>query len=169
MQQGETMHHRSIAIYDRFLANLSRVLTKVEAHCEAKAIKPEAMLTFRLFPDMFPFIKQVQLSCDFAARAAARLAGEDPKSFPDTETSFAELQDRISAARGYLAGFDPTRFDGAEARRITLKIRGQDVTMSGEDFLNVYSLPQFYFHLTTAYNILRHNGVELGKGDYMGG
>lgn len=163
------MHHRSIAVYDRFLANLSRILTKAEAHCTAKGIKPEAMLTFRLYPDMFPFVKQVQLACDFAARAAARLAGEEPKSFPDTETTFAELQDRITAARGYLAGFEPSRYDGAEARSVTLKMRGQDVTMTGENFLNLYSLPQFHFHLTTAYNILRHNGVELGKGDYMGG
>lgn len=162
------MHRRSIAVYDRFLANLSRVLAKAEAHCEAKGIKPEAMLTFRLFPDMFPFIKQVQLTCDFAARAAAHLAGEEPKSFHDTETGFTQLQDRISAARGYMAGFDPERFTGAETRQITLKIRGQDVTLTGENFLNHYSLPQFYFHLTTAYNILRHNGVELGKGDYMG-
>jgi hypothetical protein len=166
---GPSMHHRSIAVYDRFLANLSAILTKAEAHCTAKGVKPEAMLTFRLFPDMFPFVRQVQLACDFAARAAARLAGEEPKSFPDTETSFAELQDRIRAARGYMAGFDPARFDGAEARQITLKMRGQEMTMTGETFLNLYSLPQFHFHLTTAYNILRHNGVELGKGDYMGG
>lgn len=163
------MHHRSIAVYDRFLANLSRVLTKAEAHCTEHAIKPEALLTFRLFPDMFPFTRQVQLACDFAARAAARLAGEEPKGFPDTETSFAELQARIEAARGYMAGFDASRYDGAETRKITLKMRGQDVTMTGENFLNLYSLPQFHFHLTTAYNILRHNGVALGKGDYMGG
>lgn len=163
------MHHRSIAVYDRFLANLSTILTKAEVHCTAKGIKPEAMLSFRLFPDMLPFVRQVQLACDFSARAAARLAGEEPKSFPDTETTFAELQDRIRAARGYMAGFDPARYDGAETRKIALKMRGQDVTMTGENFLNLYSLPQFHFHLTTAYNILRHNGVELGKGDYMGG
>ena len=163
------MHHRSVAVYDRFLANLSKLLTKAEAHCVAKNIKPEAMLTFRLFPDMFPFVKQVQLSCDFAARAAARLAGEEPKSFPDTETTFAELQERIAAARGYLAGFDPARYDGAEARSITIKVRGNEMTLTGEAFLNLYSLPQFYFHIATAYNILRHNGVEVGKGDYMGG
>lgn len=163
------MHHRSVAVYDRFLANLSRILTKAEAHCTAKNIKPEAMLTFRLFPDMLPFVRQVQLSCDFAARAAARLAGEEPKSFPDTETSFAELQTRIEMARGYMAGFDATRYDGAESRQITLKMRGQDMTMTGDTFLNLYSLPQFFFHLTTAYNILRHNGVDIGKGDYMGG
>ena len=162
------MHHRSVAVYDRFLANLAALLTKAEAHCTAKNIKPEAMLTFRLFPDMFPFVKQVQLACDFAARAAARLAGEEPKSFPDTETTFAELQDRIRAARGYLAGFDPAAYDGAETREIRIKIRGQEVKMPGETFLNLYSLPQFYFHIATAYNILRHNGVEVGKGDYMG-
>ncbi len=163
------MYHRSVAVYDRFLNNLSQLVAKAESHCAARAIPPEAMLTFRLFPDMFPFIRQVQLSCDFAARAAARLAGEEPKPFPDTETSFAELQDRIKAARGYIAGFDKARYDGAESRQITIKIRGQDVTMTGEDFLNLYSLPQFYFHIATAYNILRHNGVPLGKGDYMGG
>ena len=163
------MHHRSVAVYDRFLGNLSNLLAKAEAHCAARNIKPEAMLTFRLFPDMFPFIRQVQLSCDFAARAAARLAGEEPKSFPDTETTFAELQDRIAAARGYMAGFDPARYAGAETRQITIRIRGEEVTLPGEAFLNLYSLPQFYFHIATAYNILRHNGVELGKGDYMGG
>lgn len=162
------IHAQSVLTYDRFLANLSTILTKAEAHCAARNIKPEAMLTFRLYPDMFPFVRQVQLACDFAARAAARLAGEEPKGFPDTETTFAELQDRIRAARGYMAGFEPARYDGAETRAITLKMRGQEVTLSGENFLNLYSLPQFHFHLTTAYNILRHNGVELGKGDYMG-
>lgn len=162
------MHHRSVAVYDRFLGALSKILTKAEAHCIAKSIKPEAMLTFRLYPDMFPFVRQVQLACDFAARAAARLAGEEPKSFPDTETSFAELQARIEAARGYMAGFDAGRYAGAETRMITLKMRGNEVQMAGEDFLNLYSMPQFHFHLTTAYNILRHNGVEVGKGDYMG-
>jgi hypothetical protein len=162
------MHSRSVLVYDRFLAALSGLLTKAEAHCTARNIKPEAMLTFRLFPDMFPFIRQVQLSCDFAARAAARLAGEEPKSFPDTETTFAELQDRIRAARGYMAGFDPERFNGAGGRTIVIRVAGQDMTMSGEDFLMLYSLPQFFFHVTTAYNILRHNGVEVGKRDYMG-
>lgn len=162
------MYHRSVAVYDRFLGALSKILTKAEAHCEAKSIKPEAMLTFRLFPDMFPFVRQVQLTCDFAARGAARLAGQEPKSFPDTEVSFADLQARIQAARGYIAGFDAGLYDGAGARTILLKMRGNEVQMTGEDFLNLYSMPQFHFHLTTAYNILRHNGVEVGKGDYMG-
>ena len=106
------MHAHIVPPLDRSLAALSNILTKAEAHCEAKGIKPEALLTFRLFPDMFPFTRQVQLTCDFAARAAARLAGAEPKSFPDTETSFAELQARIAAARDYMASFLPRPMTG---------------------------------------------------------
>lgn len=162
------MHAQIVPPMDRTLAALSAILHKAEAHCEAKGIKPEALLTFRLFPDMFPFTRQVQLACDFAARAAARLAGEEPRSFPDTETSFAELQARIAAARDYMASFPATAHDGAETRPVTIKMRGQDMTMPGLAYLTSYSLPQFHFHATTAYNILRHNGVEIGKRDYMG-
>ena len=117
---------------------------------------------------MLPFTRQVQLACDFAARAAARLAGETPRSFPDTETSFAELQTRIETARAYLDSFPASAYQGAETRPITLKAGGQDMTMTGLAYLTQYSLPQFHFHCTTAYNILRHNGVPLGKRDYMG-
>ena len=105
---------------------------------------------------------------DPCPRSAARLAGETPQSFPDTETSFAELQARIAAVRAYAAGFAPAAYAGAEAREVTIKARGQDMTMTGLAFLTLYALPQFHFHATTAYNILRHNGVELGKLDYMG-
>jgi uncharacterized protein len=162
------MHPYVVPPMDRTLGALSNILDKAEAHCAAKNIKPEALLTFRLYPDMFPFTRQVQLSCDFAARAAARLAGAEPRSFPDTETTFAELQARIAAVRDYTGGFAPADFDGAEGRMITIKARGKDMTMPGLAFLTVYALPQFHFHVTTAYNILRHNGVELGKMDYMG-
>ena len=162
------MHAHIVPPMDRTLAALSALLTKAEAHCEAKGIKPEALLTFRLFPDMFPLTRQVQLACDFAARAAARLAGADPKSFPDTETSFAELQARIAAVRDYMASFPAAAHDGAATRAVTIKMRGQDVTMPGLEYLTIYSLPQMHFHATTAYNILRHNGVEIGKRDYMG-
>jgi uncharacterized protein len=161
------MHAHIVPPMDRTLAALAAILTKAEAHCEAKGIKPEALLAFRLYPDMFPFIRQVQLACDFAARAAARLAGADPKSFPDTETSFAELQARIAAVREYMASFPPSAHEGAATRPVTIKMRGQDVTMPGLEYLTVYSLPQMHFHATTAYNILRHNGVEIGKRDYM--
>lgn len=162
------MHRRSVAVFDRFLAALAQILNKAEAHCTAKGIKPEVILSARLFPDMFPLVRQVQLTCDFAARGAARLAGHDPKAFADTETTFAELQDRIAAARGYMAGFQAEDFTLAPDRKITFKAGGQDMTLSGEDFLSFYALPQFFFHLTTAYDVLRHNGVELGKLDYMG-
>lgn len=162
------MHAQIIPPMDRTLGALSRLMDKAAAHCEARGIKPEALLTFRLYPDMFPFTRQVQLACDFAARASARLAGAEPQSFPDTETSFAELQARIAAARAYMASFPASAYDGAESRVITIKMRGQDVSMPGQLYLSSYSLPQFHFHATTAYNILRHNGVEIGKADYMG-
>ncbi len=161
------MHARSIAVYDRFLGGLATIVTKADAHCATKKIKPEVLLTDRLFPDMFDFTRQVQLACDFAARAAGRLAGDDPKSFPDTETTFEGLQTRIADTRAYIASFDPERYDSAETRPVTFKMRGNDVTMPGEQFVCIYSMPQFFFHVTTAYNILRHNGVEVGKGDYM--
>jgi uncharacterized protein len=162
------MYAIAIVPMTRTLGALSTILTKAEAHCEARNIKPEALLTFRLFPDMLPFTKQVQLSCDFAARAAARLAGAEIPAFPDTETTFAELQARIVAAQAYVASHDAMAFDGAADRAITLTIRGTAMQMTGQQFATLYSLPQFYFHVTTAYNILRHNGVEIGKGDYMG-
>lgn len=160
------MHRRSVAVFDRFLSSLATVLDKTEAHCEAKKIKPEVILAARLFPDMFPLIRQVQLACDFAARGTARLAGQDPKGFPDTETTFGELKDRISAARGYMASFDAA--DLSPDREVHFKAGGHDMSLAGEEFLSFYSLPQFFFHVTTAYDILRHNGVELGKRDYMG-
>lgn len=162
------MHRRSVAVFDRFLSVLATVLDKAEAHCEAKKIKPEVILTARLFPDMFPFTRQVQLACDFAARGTARLAGVDPKGFPDTETTFAELKDRISAARGYMGSFQKEDFAHAPERPIHFKAGGNDMVLPGDEFLSFYSLPQFFFHVTTAYDILRHNGVELGKRDYMG-
>ncbi len=162
------IHAASVTAMDRTLGALSAILAKAEAHCEARGIKPEALLTFRLYPDMFPLTRQVQLACDFAARAAARLAGAEPKGFPDTEVTFAELQARIQAARDYIAGFAAPAYDGAAERAVTIKMRGEDVTMPGLQYLTLYSLPQFHFHATTAYNILRHNGVEVGKRDYMG-
>jgi uncharacterized protein len=162
------MHRRSVAVFDRFLSALSAILDKADAHCEAKKIKPEVILAARIFPDMFPFTRQIQLACDFATRGTARIAGMDPKGFPDTETTFAELKDRIAAARAYIGGFQPADFAHAAEREVQFKAGGRDMVLTGEDFLSFYSLPQFFFHITTAYDILRTNGVELGKRDYMG-
>ena len=163
------MHRRSVAVFDRFLSALAVIIGKAETHCEARKIKPEVILAARLFPDMFPFARQVQLACDFAARGTARLAGVEPKDFPDTEVSFAELGQRISATRGYMGGFQAADFAQSEGREIHFKAGGRDLVLKGDEFLSFYALPQFFFHLTTAYDILRHNGVELGKRDYMGG
>lgn len=162
------MHAQSVLTFDRFLAALSGILSKAEAHCEAQKITPDAILQFRLFPDMFPFTAQVQLACDFAARACARLAGDTPRSFPDTEGSFAELQSRIRAARDYIHGFGPERYEGAGERIVTFPTGGREMQMAGADYLSLYATPQVFFHLTTAYNILRHNGIALGKADFMG-
>lgn len=152
----------------RTLDALAAILTKAEAHCTARKIDPSALLTARLYPDMFPFTRQVQLTCDFSARAGARLTGADVPAFPDVETSFAELTARVQKARDYVLGLKPPAFDGADIRIVTIKMRGQDVAMPGLQYLTVFSLPQVYFHAATAYGILRHNGVEVGKMDYMG-
>ncbi|HEX9857568.1 MAG TPA: DUF1993 domain-containing protein, partial [Paracoccaceae bacterium] len=141
----------SIPPMNRALGALSAVLTKAEAHCTARKIDPEALLKARLFPDMFTLTKQVQLACDYAARGAARLAGADLPGFPDTETSFAELQIRISRTRDYLGTFQADRFADAAGRSITLKQRGADLVLPGTDFLTLYALPNFYFHTATAY------------------
>jgi len=163
------MHRRSVAVFDRFLSALAVILDKAEAHCEARKIKPEVILSARLFPDMFPFARQVQLACDFAARGTARLAGAEPKGFPDTETTFAELKERIAAARGYMGGFQISDFAHAAEREVHFKAGGRDMVLKGDEFLSFYSLPQFFFHVTTAYGLLRAAGAPIGKLDFLGG
>ncbi len=162
------IHDITIPPLTRTLGALASILTKAEAHCTAKGIDPQAMLAFRLYPDMFPFTRQVQLACDFAARIPPRLAGAEVPSYPDTETSFAELQARVARVKADIAAYGPDSFHGATERQITIKTRMAELNMTGLQFLSQYALPQFYFHVTTAYTILRHNGVELGKRDYMG-
>jgi hypothetical protein len=162
------MFDSSVPVLDNFLKNLSLIISKAEAHCAARKIEPEALLTARLYPDMYPFTRQVQLVTDFAKGIGARLAGIAVPSFPDEEKTFAELQARIGKTRDFLASLKKEQFAGAAERPITIKVRGNDMTFAGAGYFSGFALPNFYFHLTTAYNILRHNGVELGKGDYMG-
>jgi hypothetical protein len=162
------IHAITIPPLTRTLGALTTILTKGAAHCTAKGIDPQAMLAFRLYPDMFPFTRQVQLACDFAARIPPRLAGAEVPSYPDTETSFAELLARVDRVKADISAYGPDRFHGAAERPITIKTRAGDLNMTGLEFLTQYALPQFYFHVTAAYTILRHNGVELGKRDYMG-
>jgi uncharacterized protein len=162
------MHAQSVAPMSHLLGALSKVLTKAEAHCEAKKIDPSAILTARLFPDMFTFTRQVQLTTDFAKGAAARLAGLPVPSYEDTEVTFADLQARIAKTQDFLATVTPEMLAGAATREVTFKARGQDMTLPGQTYFSNAAQPNFFFHLATAYNILRHNGVELGKGDFIG-
>jgi hypothetical protein len=162
------MHDHILPPMKQALKALGGILDKAEAHCTAHNIDPEVLLKFRLFPDMFNFTKQVQLACDFAARLPPRLCGDELPSFPDTETSFAELKERIAKVIAYIEGYESGRFEGCETREIVLKLRSGEMKLDGLQFATRYALPQVYFHITTAYNILRHNGVIVGKRDYIG-
>ncbi len=150
------------------LNGLSGVLDKAAAHVEANKLDPQALLTARLYPDMFPLLRQVQIACDFAKGAAGRLAGDDFPSFEDTEVGFDDLQARVAKTVAYLQGLDPAAIDGQEDREIPLTRRGEVTVHRGEDYLLKQALPNFYFHCTTAYDILRHNGVVIGKRDFIG-
>jgi uncharacterized protein len=161
------MYADSIPFLIHGLKALSGLLKKAEAHCEVKKIDKSVMLGLRLFPDMFPLMRQAQLVTDFSKGCAARLSGQPVPAYPDEEKTFDELQARITKCIGFLESISPASLEEAAKREVTLKIGGQDRTMSGHAYFNAAVLPNYYFHLTTAYNILRHNGVELGKGDFI--
>jgi hypothetical protein len=163
-----SMFDASVPALLQGLKGLKTVLAKAEAHAETKKIEPDALLQARLFPDMFSVIRQVQLATDFAKGAAGRLAGAELPVFEDVETDFAGLQARVAKAVAFIEGLSPAAFEGAETREVNLNRRGQVVSFSGRDYLLLQALPNFWFHVTTAYAILRHNGVELSKPDYMG-
>lgn len=165
-----------MSLYDDFvpplsngLKALSKVLAKAEAHCEARKIDPTVLLNFRLYPDMFHLTRQVQIACDQARRGAVRLKCGEPESVPDTEVTFADLKGRIANTLAALAAIKPGDFDGAEGRTISFKAGPRELSFKGADYIRFWILPNFYFHCTTAYAILRHNGVELGKADFLGG
>ncbi len=166
----------SLSVYDaavptllRTMKNLSNVLDKGSAHCEKEKIEPSVMLSARLYPDMFSLTRQVQVVSDQAKGAVARLAAIEPPKFPDVETSFSELKARLEKTASFVSGIEAARFQGADARPIELKF--PQVTLSfknGWQYLLTFVLPNLYFHATTAYDILRHNGVKLGKPDFIG-
>ena len=163
-----SMHQASAPIFLRALKGLTTVLRKAAAHAEAKGFDPTALLQARLYPDMFPLIRQVQICTDFAKGSMARLAGDEPPAWADDEVGFDDLIARVEKASAYVAAFDAARIDGSEDRDITLVRRGQTSVVKGQTYLLDQAMPNFYFHLTTAYAILRHNGVEVGKKDYLG-
>jgi len=154
--------------FAHMLKNLSALLDKAEAHCQARKIDPAALTSYRLFPDMPPFTRQVQIACDSAKGAAARLAGLEVPKHEDTEQTFAELKARIAKTVDFVESVSAAKIDGSEGKEVVLKLRGQDVKFSGLQYLMGFAYPNFYFHVTTAYNILRHNGVEVGKRDFIG-
>lgn len=164
-----SMHAASVPVFKQLLGSLGDILAKAEAHATEKKIDPNALLQSRLFPDMLPLVRQVQIACDFAKSVPARLAGVEVPAYEDTEQTFAELQARIAKTIALLDGLDAAKFDGSEQREIVLRPgTPKERTIGGQAYLLSYGLPQFFFHVTTAYALLRHNGIEVGKKDYMG-
>jgi hypothetical protein len=150
------------------LRSLSTILSTAEAHCEKRKIDPDAFLTARLFPDMLNFTRNVLITCDTAKGLAARLSQTDNPSFEDNETTFGELQARITKTIEFMESVPDAAFDGAEDLEVVMKFGPEEHTFIGSNYLSGFATPNFYFHMTTAYNILRHNGVEIGKRDFLG-
>ena len=163
-----SMYQASVPVFVRMLTNLSAVLDRAAAHAEAKKIDPAVLINARLYPDMLPLARQIQIASDGAKGAAARLAGQEPPKYDDTETTFADLQARIQKTISFLNAFKPEQIDGSDEKTVTLQLRGNAVQFTGLGYLMNHATPNFYFHVTTAYDILRHNGVDLGKADYLG-
>src|ERR1700761_7024822 len=164
-----SFYEASVPAFQQILGSLSGILSKAEAHCAAKNIQPEVLLGARLYPDMLPLSKQIQLACDFAGKGCARLAHGEVPPPPDTEKTFEELRQRLKKPGDAIAKFTPAQFEGGDARDVTFPI-GPDktLTLKGQEFLNRFAFPNFYFHAATAHGILRHNGVEIGKRDFLG-
>ena len=163
-----SMHAASVPVFKQALGGLSDVLTKAAAYAEARKIDPSVLLTERLAPDMFALTRQVQIASDTAKGAAARLAGVAAPKWEDTESSFAELQERIGKTIAYIESIPAESIDGSEERDVTITLRSGDIHFKGQRYLLNWALPNFFFHVTTAYNLLRHDGVEIGKRDFLG-
>ena len=163
-----SMYQASAPRFASTLRNLSAILDKAQAYCEAKKIEPTVLTGSRLFPDMFPLSRQVQIACDTAKGAVARLAGKEIPKHEDTEQTFDELKARIAKTIDFIDSAKPAQIDGSEAKEIVLKLGGREVKFSGMQYLLGSAYPNFYFHAVTAYDILRHNGVEIGKRDFVG-
>lgn len=163
-----SMYQASIPMFIRMLNNLAAILEKAAAHAEAMKIDPTVLINSRLFPNMFPLGRQIQIASDGAKGGAARLAGMEPPVYEDNETSFPELIARIRKTIAYLETLKPAQIDGSEEKTITWKTRSGEKSLPGMPYLLNHVTPNLYFHVTTAYNILRHCGVELGKQDFLG-
>ena len=164
-----SMYQATVPPFRAMLKNLQAVIAKAEAHCEAKKIEPAAFLGARLYPDMLPFTAQVQIASDNVKGAAGRLAGVEIPKFEDNEKTFAELQARIDKTIAFLDTLQESQFDGAAERDIVLQLRDRKLEFKGAAYLLQWANPNIYFHITTAYALLRHGGVEIGKKDYLSG
>jgi hypothetical protein len=162
-----SMYQISIPSFQKHLSALEAILDKAAAYAGARKIEPSVLLNSRLYPDMFNLTRQIQAACDFAKGASARLAGVPIPSVPDTESTIPELKERIAKTLAFMETIKPEQMEGSDARSITLKVGPNDMTFNGSDYLLHFALPNFYFHCTTAYAILRHNGLEIGKRDFM--
>jgi uncharacterized protein len=163
-----SMYQASAPRFVNTLRNLSAMLDKAQAHCDAKKIDPLALTGARLYPDMFAFARQVQVACDTAKGAMARLAGVEIPKYEDTEKTFEELKARIAKTVAYIETFKPAQIDGTEDKDYVIKLGPREMQWKGMQYLLGFALPNFYFHAATAYDILRHNGVELAKRDFIG-
>ncbi|QRM56332.1 DUF1993 domain-containing protein [Sinorhizobium sp. BG8] len=163
-----TMYKLSVPVFLRGLTVLSTLVEKAETHAQARNIAPEVLINARLYPDMLPFSAQIQRVSDTSKNAIGRLTGTTPPSFPDEEKTFAELKERISNTISYLQTVSEADLDGTDTRQLTLNVGKLKVDFTGEDYLLKFALPNFFFHVATAHDILRHNGVEVGKRDYLG-
>ena len=163
-----TMHSASAPIFVSLLENLNAWLDKAEAHAAAKKFEPAIYLTARLAPDMLPFTNQIQIACDTAKFLVARLAGIEAPKFDDAETSLADLRARVAATIAFVKSVPAASIDGTEEKDVTLPRRSGPIVMKGQAYLTQFALPNFFFHMTAAYALLRHNGVELGKMDFLG-
>jgi hypothetical protein len=162
-----SMHAISAPVFARMLNNLSALLAKGEAHAKTKGFDPNLLLAARLAPDMFTLMRQVQIATDHAKGAMARLAGDTPQPLEDTEVTFEHIQARISRVLDIVQSYSPAQLKGAETREISVKIPNAELKFTGLDYLSLWALPNFYFHYTTAYNILRNAGVDVGKRDFL--
>lgn len=164
-----SMYTHSVPVFKQMLTALKTMLVQASEHAAAKGIEPDALLQARLFPDMFPLIKQVQIAADFSRGIAARLAGVDVPAFDGQEKTFADLDALLTQTLAFLDGVNASQFEGKEGTEIVLRPgTPKEKKLSGQTYLANYGLPQFFFHVTTAYAILRHNGLPIGKRDYMG-
>src|SRR5262245_4178090 len=163
-----SMYQASVPRFAHALGNLSAILDKAQAHIEARKIDATTPAGLRLIADMFPFARQVQIACDTAKGACARLAGVEIPKHEDTEQTIPELKARIAKTLDFVGSIPAAKIAGSDEREVTLKLRGQDTRLPGMQYLFWHAMPNFYFHVTTAYNILRANGVELGKRDFIG-